>query len=186
MNNIEGQHTVLFKSPYASLLNDLIALVLTFATAYAVTVFKETENHHIYSLINNRGPAQWFILYLIFRNISATMLAKRRAFLPDMHFRQAFAFSLFPFFIGLIGTVQGLGAAVSGFGHFLGNGAGTTDQIKSAVYEIFTGIGISLDTLFLGLLGTIMCLGLYVQALAGRIKHNGAMPEQTPNDYAGE
>ena len=178
MKSNDTHQTVQIQSPYASLLNDFIALASTLAVAYAVTFLKDTENRHVYLLINNRGPAQWVILYIIFRNISATMLAKRRAFLPDLYFRQAFAFSLFPFFLGLIGTVQGFGKAVNGFGGFLGSG--NAEQIKNAVVEIFKGVGISVDSLYLGLWGTLVCLGLYVQTLSGRIKHSHSSPEHVP------
>ena len=180
MKNTDTHHSVPFKSPYSSPINDVIACVLTIAIALAVFPLKDAKDASLYYLINNRGPTQWFILYLIIRNISATVMARRIPFLPDLYFRQSFAFALFPFLIGFIGTVQGLGAALGGFGNFLASG--NADQMKNAVVEIFKGIGISLDTLYLGLLGTIICIGLYVQALAGRIKHNCVSSPQPPND----
>jgi hypothetical protein len=104
---------------------------------------------------------------------------RRRLPHPHPRFRQAFAFALFPFFIGFIGTVQGLGATLVGFGDFLASG--NADQMKNAVIEIFKGIGISLDTLYLGLWGTIICLGFYIQILAGRLKH-ACVPSAQPLD----
>lgn len=180
MNNNETYQSVPFKSPYSSPINDVIALTLTLAIALAVFPLKDAKDPSLYYLINNRGPTQWFILYLIIRNISADIFAMRVTFLPDLFFRQAFAFALFPFLIGFIGTVQGLGAALRGFGNFLASG--NVDQVKSAVIEIFKGIGISIDTLFLGLLGTIICLGLYAQALSRQIKHSGVSSAQSCGD----
>lgn len=53
--------------------------------------------------------------------------------------------------LGFIGTVQGLGYAVSGFAQFLG-GAAELTQIKQAIANVTVGLGVAFDTTFLALI----------------------------------
>ena len=52
--------------------------------------------------------------------------------------------------LGFIGTVQGLGYAVSGFANFLA-GAAELSQIKQAIANVTIGLGVAFDTTFLAL-----------------------------------
>lgn len=53
--------------------------------------------------------------------------------------------------LGFIGTVQGLGGAVSGFSNFL-SGAADLSQIKEAISNVTIGLGVAFDTTFLALM----------------------------------
>lgn len=53
--------------------------------------------------------------------------------------------------LGFIGTVQGLGYAVSGFASFLA-GAAELSQIKAAIANVTIGLGVAFDTTFLALI----------------------------------
>jgi hypothetical protein len=53
--------------------------------------------------------------------------------------------------LGFIGTVQGLGSAVSGFSQFLA-GAAELTQIKDAIARVTIGLGVAFDTTFLALI----------------------------------
>jgi hypothetical protein len=53
--------------------------------------------------------------------------------------------------LGFIGTVQGLGYAVSGFATFL-SGAAELAQIKAAIGNVTIGLGVAFDTTFLALM----------------------------------
>ena len=53
--------------------------------------------------------------------------------------------------LGFIGTVQGLGSAVSGFSNFLA-GAAELTQIKEAIANVTIGLGVAFDTTFLALM----------------------------------
>jgi biopolymer transport protein ExbB/TolQ len=53
--------------------------------------------------------------------------------------------------LGFIGTVQGLGGAVSGFSNFLA-GAAELSQIKDAIANVTVGLGVAFDTTFLALM----------------------------------
>lgn len=53
--------------------------------------------------------------------------------------------------LGFIGTVQGLGSAVSGFSQFLA-GAAELSQIKDAIARVTIGLGVAFDTTFLALI----------------------------------
>ncbi|MBN1268786.1 MAG: MotA/TolQ/ExbB proton channel family protein [Kiritimatiellae bacterium] len=53
--------------------------------------------------------------------------------------------------LGFIGTVQGLGQAVSGFADFLA-GAAELSQIKEAIGNVTIGLGVAFDTTFLALI----------------------------------
>lgn len=53
--------------------------------------------------------------------------------------------------LGFIGTVQGLGKAVSGFADFLA-GSAELSQIKGAIAEVTIGLGVAFDTTFLALI----------------------------------
>lgn len=53
--------------------------------------------------------------------------------------------------LGFIGTVQGLGYAVSGFSNFLA-GAAELNEIKGAIANVTIGLGVAFDTTFLALI----------------------------------
>ncbi|NLB65797.1 MAG: hypothetical protein GX803_04945 [Lentisphaerae bacterium] len=53
--------------------------------------------------------------------------------------------------LGFIGTVQGLSAAVGGFGDFL-SGAADLGAIKGAIADVTIGLGVAFDTTFLALM----------------------------------
>ncbi len=53
--------------------------------------------------------------------------------------------------LGFIGTVQGLGGAVSGFSSFLA-GSAELSQIKDAIANVTIGLGVAFDTTFLALM----------------------------------
>jgi hypothetical protein len=92
------------------------------------------------------------------------ILANIRKELPPYFSKQLLALSLFPFFLGLLGAVQGIGSGVGALGPLLVKGQELV--LRDVVGTIALASTMALDALFLGLLGTILCLGLYVWSLS--------------------
>lgn len=59
--------------------------------------------------------------------------------------------------LGFIGTVMGLGAAVSGFSEFLAGAAGL-DAIKEAIGDVTSGLGMAFDTTLLALILSVILM----------------------------
>jgi len=155
------------KSPFSSRFLDASTLMLTAA------VFWITSLHNMpfqdwfdwfFNLLHKRGPIQYLIVYFTIRNSLAIIIAKTRKELPGYFFRQLFAYSLFPFLLGLAGTVMGLGQTIVGFVDLLNSG--NVDSSREALTMIIRGAGVSLDTLYLGLCGTLWILPIYIQILS--------------------
>ena len=152
------------KSPFSSRIIDITAILLTAAVFWVTSLRNTPFLEWAFRLLHERGPVQYLIIYFTNRNLLAVIIAKTRKELPEYYFRQLFAFALFPFFLGLLGTVQDLGSTICGFVDMLT--AGNVKSLKDAISIFPRGAAISLDTLFLGLLGTVFSLGLYTQTLS--------------------
>jgi len=59
--------------------------------------------------------------------------------------------------MGFIGTVMGLGAAISGFGDFL-SGSAELSQIKDAIGQVTLGLGVAFDTTLLALVLSVFVM----------------------------
>ena len=165
------------KSPFSSRFLDISTLILTSAV-YWVTSLHNMPFQDWFdwccNLLHKRGPIQYLIVYFTIRNLSAAIIAKTRKELPDYFFRQFFAYSFFPFLLGLVGTVMGLGQTIVGFVNLLNSG--DIHSTKEALTMIISGAGVSLDTLYLGLCGTLCPLPIYIQMLSFTRKVVQAVP----------
>ena len=134
--------------PFGSALTGTIAFVATIATSFAVIPLKGGQHHYFYSLINQRGP----VIYLILLCTYATVIALIRAHAQRVPLsnRCLFAYpiaSSIPLLLGLVGTAQGIGAAMVGL-------AAPDKQLA----RVAVGFGVSIDTMLLGALATIFLL----------------------------
>jgi len=205
----------------------LVGLIGTVVVAAAVTPLKDTKLNYLWAIIRDRGPVQYFELFMAFM-IASFIVMKARIVRnqlgviasgpigPSIDFsddeqvqdlresvarREEFAWSILlnrieralalwlgskdvsrvaswaeaesdrdvtasdssyatvrvliwalPI-LGFIGTVMGLGQAVSGFAKFLA-GAAELTQIKEAIAKVTIGLGVAFDTTLLALVLT--------------------------------
>lgn len=152
------------KSPYRSLWVYLLPLPLTILAAFAVTPLKEGKMDYFYSIINERGPVIYMILYVLFSNAMAMIVARNRSFLPKYFYQQFVVFSWFPVGFGVLGTMLGFGSVVAGFSQFMAQ-TNSMDHLNSALIECFVGFGVAFDPLLLGTLCTIISFSFYAAIL---------------------
>jgi hypothetical protein len=152
------------KSPISSPVIDITSLVLTAAVYLATSLSGTPFQKFVHSLLHDRGAIQYVITYFIIRNIMAFIFAITRKQLPPYYSKQLLVLSLFPFFLGLLGAVQGMGTGIGGLVPLLVTGKELV--LRDVIGTIALASAMSLDALFLGLLGTILCLGLYVWSLS--------------------
>ena len=148
------------KSPIFSPIIDLATLLLT-ALVYWTTSW---GNSWVHTLLHERGAIQFVITYFINRNILAVIIAVNRKEIPPHFSKQLFALSLFPFFLGLLGAVQGMGSGVGDLVPLLITGKELV--LRDVIGTVALASTMSLDALFLGIFGTILCLGLFVCSLS--------------------
>ena len=152
------------KSPIFSPIIDITTLVLTAAVYLATSGGSTPFQKLVYTLLHDRGAIQYVITYFIIRNIMAVIIAISRKELPPYFSKQFLVLSLLPFFLGLLGAVQGMGSGVGGLVPLLITGKELV--LRDVIGTIALASSMSLDALFLGLSGTILCLGLYVLSLS--------------------
>ena len=151
-------------SPFSYFYIDIICIILTLLFYWIISLIDAPFFKWFYALIQQRGPIQYLIIYVVIRNVVSVIIAKTRKELPVIYFKQLCIFSFMPLLFGLIGAVQGLGA---GFGYTAPYLA--SDKVivlKDILANIVLAAAVSIDTLFLGLLGTVFCLGIYTNSLS--------------------
>jgi len=156
--------TIPHKSPIFSPVIDVTTLVLTAAVYLATSLGSTPFQKLVHALLHERGAIQYVITYFIIRNIVAVIIAITRKELPPYFSKQLLVLSLFPFFLGLLGAVQGIGSGFSALMPLLVTGKELV--LRDVVGTIALASAMALDALFLGLLGTILCLWLYVWSLS--------------------
>ena len=164
VRNMNTEINVPPKSPIFSPIIDVTTLLLTAVIYWATSLGSTPFQKLVHGLLHDRGAIQYVITYFIIRNIMAVIIAITRKELPPYYFKQLLVLSLFPFFLGLLGAVQGMGAGIGGLVPLLVTGKELV--LKDVIGTIALASSMSLDALFLGLLGTILCLGLYVLSLS--------------------
>ena len=152
------------KSPIFSPIIDLATLVLTALVYWTTSLGSSPLQKWVHTLLHDRGAIQYVITYFIIRNIMAVIIATTRKELPPYFSKQLLALSLFPFFLGLLGAVQGMGSGVGALMPLLVTGKELV--LRDVIGTIALASTMSLDALFLGIFGTILCLWIYVWSLS--------------------
>ena len=151
-------------SPIFSPIIDIASLILTAIVFWATSLGDSPLQKWVHSLLHDRGAIQYVITYFIIRNIMAVIIALTRKEQPPHFSKQLFVLSLFPFLLGLLGAVQGMGSGVGALVPLLVTGKELV--LRDVIGTMALASTVSLDALFLGLLGTILCLVLYVWLLS--------------------
>lgn len=143
-----------FMSPF----NIALSIALTAAIVFATTFLKDGQFDYVYDLIHRRGPAMYFLYVLTFSVAIPVAIQRRRKQPASTRSLLVLCFaSLTPFLVGLVGTIQALGATNSSYKDMLPS-VSTLEELVSAASEHAVAQATALDMAFLGLVVTLMLL----------------------------
>jgi hypothetical protein len=155
------------KTPLHAPITAISSLLLVAATSMATSFSGKSGGAglgYLNSVINERGPLQYFSMFFFFALMGSSILARTKNHYSPSYRSQYKTYILVLIIIGITGTFLGIGSAVAGFSSFL---AGTEDIgiIKNAISNVTAGLGTAMDTCLLALFFALIALCRYARLI---------------------